>query len=346
MRVRIGVDAMGGDNAPGSVVKGVADVLRASTESPEIVLVGDGDVVLRELRAQSIDEGTVSVVHAADTIGMGEEPMEALRRHRRDSSISVLARLLKSGDIDGMISGGNTGAMVASALVEVGRLRGVDRPAIAMYIPTEKQLAVVLDVGANSNCKPVHLLQFAHMGAVYSRWLIGCDTPRVGLLSIGEEPSKGTDTTVAAHELIRDSRLNFIGNVEGRDILTGKADVVVCDGFVGNVVLKFAESIATFFSNLIRRETRSNLVNRFGATLLRPVLGRLKAKMDYAEYGGAPLLGIAGVCVISHGVASPRAVRGAVGMAKGFVEAGFQQELEECMASLTTQQVDGGAAQC
>ncbi len=344
MPVRIGVDAMGGDNAPGSVVQGVAELLRANSDPPEIVLVGDGDVIARELRSQGLDDGAVDVVHAADTIGMGEEPMEALRRHRRDSSIIVLARLLRSGGIDGMISGGNTGAVVASALVEVGRLRGVDRAAIAMYIPTQEELAVVLDVGANSNCKPANLFQFAHMGAVYSRWLIGCSSPRVGLLSIGEEPSKGTETIIAAHDLLKRSNLNFIGNVEGRDILTGKADVVVCDGFVGNVVLKFAESIATFTSTLIRRETRSNLLKRLGAALVRPAISRLKAKMDYAEYGGAPLLGVAGVCVIGHGVASPKAIRGAVGMAKGFIEAGFQQELEQCMTGLVAEQAEGGAA--
>jgi glycerol-3-phosphate acyltransferase PlsX len=346
MRVGIGVDAMGGDNAPSSVVEGIADLFMRDQNPPDIVLVGVESLVKEELHARGLSKESVRVVHAPDAIGMGEDPVEALRRGRRDSSIGILARLLKAGEIQGMVSGGNTGAMVASALVEVGRLRGVDRPAIAMYIPTEKELAVVLDVGANYHCKPAHLLQFAHMGTVYSRWLIGRDSPTVGLLSIGEEPSKGTDTTVAAHELLKGADLNFIGNVEGRDILTGKADVVVCDGFVGNIVLKFAESIATFFSTLIRKESRSNLLNRLGAVLVRPALSRFRAKMDYAEYGGAPLLGIAGVCVISHGVSSPRAIGGAVGVAKGFVEAGFQEELEERMTRAACGDSGGGAVQC
>jgi glycerol-3-phosphate acyltransferase PlsX len=346
MHIRIGVDAMGGDNAPRSVVEGVASFLKQNPTGPRVVLVGDGDLVRQELRSHALGEDSVDVVHAADVIGMEEEAVKALRRGRRDSSIGVLARLLKAGEIQGMVSAGNTGAVVASALVGVGRVQGVDRPAIAMYVPTAKQLAVVIDVGANLHCKPEHLLQFAHMGSVYSSWLIGTSSPRVGLLSMGEEPSKGTDTTVAAHELLRSTDLNFIGNVEGRDILTGKADVVVCDGFVGNVVLKFAESIATFFSTLVRQETRSSLLNRFGATLLRPALSRFKAKMDYAEYGGAPLLGIAGICVISHGVSSPRAIGAAVSMAGGFVEAGFQEELERRMTRLACEQSNGGAGTC
>jgi glycerol-3-phosphate acyltransferase PlsX len=220
--------------------------------------------------------------------------------------------LQKEGKADAFISAGNTGAVMASSLLTLGRLKGVSRPAIAALFPTSEGVALVLDVGANSDCKAHHLYQFGIMGAIYSKFILKVKNPKVGLLSIGEEQTKGNELTIASHKLLDNSALNFCGNVEGRDILKGTSDVVVCDGFVGNIILKFAESAGSFFSTTIKKKIRGNLFANIGAILMSAAFRSFKQSLDSAEYGGAPLLGINGVCIICHGSSSPRAIKNAI----------------------------------
>ncbi len=305
--MRIAVDAMGGDLGPGVVVQGAVQALAALGASAELFLVGDRAQIEPTLGAAT----TVQVVHAGEVITMEESPAAAVRR-KPDSSIGVAIRMLKSGEVDAVVSPGNTGAVVSSALLGLGRLSQVQRPAIATLFPTEGPDCILLDVGATAECKPAHLLQFAAMGAVFARIRLGRERPRVGLLNIGEEPSKGNELAAAAHALLRASPLDFVGNVEGRDLLQGKAEVVVCDGFTGNVVLKFAESILGFTRGLLRNEIATSTRLRLGGWLMRPAFAAMRQRLDYQEFGGAPLLGVDGIVVIAHGKSSARAIESAI----------------------------------
>lgn len=315
--MRIVVDAMGGDHGPGVVVQGALRALPELPPETRLVFVGREP----ELRAALGDAATAAIdlVHAPDVIDMHEPPAAAVRR-KPGSSIAVAMGLLQDGRGDGLVSPGNTGAVVTAALFGLGRIPKVQRPAIATLFPTEGRDCVVLDVGANADCKPVHLLQFAVMGSVWARLRLGCETPRVGLLNIGEEDTKGNEVAAAAHALLRQSGLHFVGNVEGRDLLSGRADVVVCDGFVGNVVLKFAESMLGFTRGLLRNKIRSSARLRLGGLLLRPAFDHLKKRLDYQEFGGAPLLGVNGVVCIAHGKSSVRAIENAVRGCAALVE--------------------------
>lgn len=325
--MRIAVDAMGGDRGPELVARAAVGAAAASSNL-KIILVGDRTQVEAALRKSGRGRASIEVIHASETVGMSEPPAGAIRK-KKDSSIAVAMRLIKEGKADALVSAGNTGAVVAGSLVSIGRLHGVSRPAIATFYPTSRRWAVFLDIGANSVCTPKNLLQFGAMGSVFAEYQLGVESPRVGLLNIGEERSKGTDMIRAAYDLLEGGGLNFVGNVEGRDVMAGAADVVVCDGFVGNVVLKFSESILSFTSQLVRQEIKKSFFAKFGALLMKGVFSTFRSRMDYAEYGGAPLLGVNGVVIICHGKSSVRAVKNAILMAQRFVTHDINGHIEE-----------------
>ncbi len=314
--VVVGVDAMGGDSAPSIEVQGAIDAARDLAGSVRIVLVGDEEKIRERLDRKLAAELGIVVSPSTEQISMAEAAALSYRR-KQNSSIAVVTRLMRDGEIDAIVSAGNTGAVVTACTLSLGRIPGVQRAAIAVLVPTPAGHTILMDVGATSDCKPIHLYQFAVMGMVYNREIYGVSSPRVGLLNIGEEDSKGSDLAVQAYKLLNDARpgMNFIGNVEGRDILKGTADVVVCDGFTGNVILKFAESVVGMVMQSVRGQMERNLKIRLGAMLLKPVFKQIKTRFNYEEYGGAPLLGINGTCVISHGSSSALAIRNAIRVA-------------------------------
>ncbi|HZE88354.1 MAG TPA: phosphate acyltransferase PlsX [Verrucomicrobiae bacterium] len=309
MPARIAVDAMGGDNAPRAVVEGA---LAAAREwGHHILLVGREDAIRAEMERLKVREGEMEIVHAPETIEMHEPPVLALRR-KKHSSIRVGAHLVREGLADGFVSAGNTGAVMACAKVSLGTIQGIDRPAVTAVLPNLRGKSVWLDVGANVDCRPEHIRQFAVMGSIYAREVLHVASPRVGLLSIGEEDTKGNDLTKEVFKELRGASLNFIGNVEGRDIFNGNCDVIVCDGFTGNVSLKAIESVSEMILVFLKQELKSSLLARAGLALARPALKRFKKTVDYAEYGGFPLLGVKGAVIIGHGRSSPKAIKNAV----------------------------------
>ena len=315
--VRIVLDAMGGDRGPEVNVEGA---LAAARElGSDVILVGDERVLAERLARQDVRGLAVTIRHAPEAVEMGESPMAALRK-KKHSSIRIGLELVKKGEADAFVSAGNTGAVMATALVVLGTVSGVERPAIAIVVPTATGQAVLLDAGANVDCKPRHLVQFAIMGHIYARHILERPRPRVGLLSIGEEESKGNELTREAFKALEEeSALNFIGNVEGRDVFSGSADVIVCDGFIGNVALKISEGLVETIFQLLRDELKQGLRARVGSFLLVPTFRRFKRRIDSAEYGGAPLLGVNGVCMISHGRSTSKAIRNAIRAAEGCV---------------------------
>ena len=314
--MKIALDAMGGDNYPVIPIKGAVEAIEMLEEDFGLVLVGDEALIQRQLEAYPyLNHDRIEVVHAPEVIEMGEGPSGAIRK-KKDSSIVVGVDLVAEKKAQAFISAGSTGAVMAAGLCNLGRIGGIRRPGICIVIPTQKNSCVLLDVGANVNSKPIHLLHFAMMGAIYSEKIVGVDKPRVGLLNIGEEPNKGDELSVATYKLLNESPLNFIGNVEGDDIFEAVADVVVCDGFVGNVALKLSEKILSMIVNQLRSQIRTNPLAALGFTLLKPVFKQIKKTYDYAEYGGAPLLGVDGTLIICHGGSSPRAIRNAIKSAR------------------------------
>ena len=335
----IAVDAMGGDHAPAAVIEGALAYARDSTRG-RIVLVGDEPQIQHELERLGSNRDTFPIVHAPDAVGMGEAAATAVRR-KPNSSIAVCARLAKDGEADAIVSAGNTGAAVAACQLRLRPLAQVDRPAIATWVPTRSGGCVLLDVGANSECKPNHMVQFAVMGAVYAEHILGKRDPRVGLLNIGEESTKGNELAQASYPLLaQQSGFHFVGNVEGRDIFRGAADVVVCDGFTGNVVLKFSESVVELLTMILREEIHHDLRSRAGGFLLKPAFRRFRRQLDYAEYGGAPLLGINGVCIIAHGSSSPKAIKNAIRVAGEFVDHHINDRIAEAVAAARLEPVE------
>ena len=316
--MRIAVDAMGGDFAPAEIVKGA--LLARDQYGLEILLVGRPDAIHPYL-PDSLPSG-ITIVAAEDEIGMDEEPAVAIRRKRK-ASIRITMDMVRNGRADAAVAAGNTGAAMAAALLRLGRIPGIDRPAIAALMPTLMQKPVMLlDVGANVDTKPKYLEHFAIMGSLYSQYVLGVNNPRVGLLNIGEESSKGNEQVITAYQHLSSvSHINFAGNAEGRDVLTGEFDVVVCDGFVGNILLKFAESVGMVATQILREELPKGWHGKLGATILRPNLKSVKQRMDYAEYGGGLLLGVNGVCIITHGSSKAPMVSNAIRLAKEAVEA-------------------------
>jgi len=327
---RIGIDAMGGDHGPSAVAEGVALALREMAGRVHVTLVGDRAEIEHELRRHHVSPVSCAVVHAPERIDMAEKAAAAARKRER-TSLGVLTQLHKDGQVDAIFSAGNTGAVVATALLGLGRLEGVSRPALAAFFPNGRGSGtVVLDVGANAEVKPQYLVQFAHMGSCYARYLLGRENPRVGLLSIGEEDAKGNALVLETLPLLRSqAHLNVHGNVEGRDLFKDTCDVIVTDGFTGNVALKTAESAATLLTGLVRQEIRRDPLAIFGALFMRPALQRLKRAVDWEEYGAAPLLGVNGVCFIGHGSSRGRAFRSAIRTLTTFVEQRVNEHIRE-----------------
>jgi glycerol-3-phosphate acyltransferase PlsX len=324
----IGVDAMGGDLAPQVVIEGALEALSESGSAFDVALIGDEAQVFEAADRLGVRNRLPRVIHAAEVVEMAESAAQSVRK-KKDSSISVAARLQKEGQTDALVSAGNTGAVVASALLEMGRIEQIQRPAIATVLPTPQGNVVILDVGATSDCKPTHLYQFAMMGSIYARLVLGVERPRVGLLNIGEEAEKGSELYYEAHQLLKRSPIHFIGNVEGKDIILGTADVVVCDGFVGNVLLKFAESVIPSLATMIKDEINAHPLSMLAGLLLKPAFRRLKGRLDYAEVGGAPLLGVEGTCIIAHGRSNPRAIKNAIRVAARCAEARVADSIRE-----------------
>jgi len=327
------VDAMGGDYAPREIVGGA---LQAAMDlGVEVLLVGPTNQIERELQALGGGALPVRVVEAPEVIDMGEAPAMALRR-KRQASILVAVETLRRGDADAVVGAGNTGAAMAASLLRLGRIEGIDRPAIAAVLPTLRGRAILVDVGANVDCRPKHLLQFAVMGSVYANRVLGIAEPRVALMSNGTEDTKGNEVVIRAAELLRVSGLRFTGNIEGRDFFGGVADVAVCDGFVGNLLLKFGEGLALGIFTLLREELSRGLLVRLGVALATPRLRALARRMDYTEYGGAPLLGVNGICIITHGSSKAKAIRNSIALAADSVRARMVEAIRADIARLSS----------
>jgi glycerol-3-phosphate acyltransferase PlsX len=328
----IAVDAMGGDFGPSVVVPGAIEAAR--DKGVALLLVGDQAKVRAELARLPLDGVACDIVHASEVAGMDEKPSDILRR-RKDASIQVACRLVRDGQAHGIVSAGHSGATVACGMFIMGRIPGVDRPALASIMPTEKNPIVLLDVGANVDCKPHHLFQFGLMADAFARDLLECDSPRIGLLSIGEEEGKGNTQVKEAYELFKlaQNGINFVGNVEGRDIFSGDVDVVVCDGFVGNVALKLSEGLSMSLGRVLKRELLSGLLPKIGTLLAKSAFRRFAQFVDYAEYGGAPLLGLQGIAFVCHGKSNAKAVRSAVKLAATFVEKKTNERLVKAISA-------------
>lgn len=310
---RVALDAMGGDHAPGVVVEGA--VAAARELEVEIVLVGPKPIVEQELAKHDSSGLGLTLFHADEVVGMEEHAAAALRQKRR-SSIALGVGLVREGQADAFVSAGNSGAVMAAALFGLGRIEGIERPAIGTIFPTSTGKCVIIDAGANTDCKPEYLVQFAAMGSAYMERVFGVARPTVGLLSNGEEEGKGNGLVLGCHPLLKASSLNFVGNIEGKDIPQGAADVVVCDGFAGNIVIKLSEGLASVLFDILRTELSAGLVSKLAALAMKPAFRRVKKRLDYAEYGGAPLLGVNGVTIIAHGRSNALAIKNAVRVAK------------------------------
>ncbi len=327
----IAVDAMGGDRGSGIIVEGA--VAAAREDGAEIILVGMEEQLRGHIRRLGGEALPVSVYPASQVVEMRESPAEAMRR-KKDSSIQVSFNLVKQGQAQGVVSAGNSGATLATAMFTLGRIKGV-RPAICTLMPTLKEPLLLIDVGANVDCRPLHLLQFGIMGSVYYRECLKNPMPRVGLMSIGEEDSKGNQQVKKAYDLLSASDLNFVGNVEGRDLFRGDVDIIVCDGFVGNICLKLSEGLGEAVLEMLRTEVKASMLATIGYTLARSAFRRFQKRVDYAEYGGAPLLGIKGIALICHGRSTPKAVKNAIISARNLVQLDLASKLA---ASLSERQ--------
>ncbi len=332
----IAVDAMGSDRAPKPEVEGA--ILACRHHNVRVLLVGREPQIREELdreieRHPTVRNLPIELVHATEVIGMGEKAATAVRS-KRDSSMRVGLRLVREGRAAGFVTVGNTGAAMATAKMVLGALPGVDRPALAAVFPTSAgKAAILLDVGANVDCKPQHLEQFAIMGEIYSRSIFGMNKPRVGLLSIGEEEGKGNELTREAYTLLRQLPLNFAGNVEGRDLYNGSVDVIVCDGFIGNVALKVSEGLVSAVRFLLKESLKSTISSQVGFLLSRRAFDDFKKRPDYAEYGGAPLLGIKGICIVGHGSSNATAIKNAIRVAAQFAETRINDKIEKGLSS-------------
>jgi len=325
--ITIAVDAMGGDNAPRPEVEG--SVLAARELGVRVLLIGQPNVVRAELARHASPNLPIEIIPASEVITMNDHPAQAFRR-KKDSSVHVAARLVREAKADGMVSAGNTGAVMTVARFLLGTLESVDRVALAAPFPNAKGgVSVLLDVGANVDSKAEHLEQFAVMGEIYYRVTFGHKRPRVGLLSVGEEEIKGNELTRQVYARLKNSHVQFVGNVEGGDLFSGAVEVIVCDGFVGNIALKICEGLAVQIFDVLRKSLKSSLVSQFGALLSQGAFKGLKKKIDYTEYGGAPLLGVRGICVIGHGRSNANAVKNAIRVAAGLARAHINEKIEQ-----------------
>lgn len=328
--MRIALDAMGGDHGSDQLVAGA---VQAAVEfGHHVVLLGDQQVLQRAVDQHAKHLSQITIVHTTQVVGMNESPMDGIRK-KKDSSIRVAFQLLHQKQVDAVVSAGNSGATLAAALKEVGRLEGISRPGIAGIFPTLKKPLVVMDVGANVDCRPQHLYQFAVMATAFSKSLFGIEHPKVGLLSIGEEGGKGNALVKSTHEMLSQSSLNYIGNVEGREIFHGDVDVMVCDGFVGNVCLKLSEGLAEAMVAMLREEFSKSVRSKIGYLLTRQAYANIKKRTDYAEYGGGPLLGLNGTGIICHGRSNATAIKNAIRVAAELVQNKMNDRILEMLAT-------------
>jgi glycerol-3-phosphate acyltransferase PlsX len=340
--MKIAVDAMGGDFAPQAIVEGA--VLAAREYGVPVVLVGDQKVVRGEIaRHPGSDSLPLTVVHASEAVGMDESPLTPIRR-KKDSSIKVAFDLVKKGEAAALFSAGNSGAVLATAVFVLGKLKGVDRPAIGTIFPTLKGWTLLLDAGANVDCKSFHLVQFAIMGEAYAKYILKIKKPAVGLLSNGEEESKGNELIRETNALLRKTSIGYVGPAEGRDIFNGRADVVVCDGFVGNAALKICEGMAEAIGSMIKEEVKGSFMAKLAYLLARGAVNDIKKKLDYSEYGGAPLLGVDGVVIIGHGRSSAKAVKNAIRLAHEYAQIGLPKLLVQSLEENQEPLMQGGLA--
>jgi len=316
MAVHVALDVMGGDLGPGELVAGAVQAVNEL--DVEVTLLGDANLIDKALAAHPADKRRIRTVHTSQVITMEESPFEAVRR-KKDASVVRAFGLLKEGGVEAVVSAGNSGATMAAAITRLGRMKQISRPGIASIFPTLKRPLVMMDVGANVDCRPRHLFQFGIMAAAFSRVLLGIERPAIGLLSIGAEGGKGNNLVRNAHELFSRSSLNFVGNVEGRDTFLGNVDVIVCDGFVGNVCLKVSEGLAEALMTMLKDEMAGSFRARLGYLLARPAFANFKKRVDYAEYGGAPLLGLNGTGIVCHGRSNSVAIKNAIRVASEMV---------------------------
>lgn len=341
--MKIAVDAMGGDKAPSAIIEGAVHAAREFGSN--IILVGKREVISSELKKHDVKNLPLSIRHASEIVEMHESPSVALRK-KRDSSIKVGIELVKRGEADAFVSAGNTGAVMAAATLILRTLKGIDRPAIAVQLPTTSGPVILIDAGANVDCKPHQLFQFGIMGHVFAKYVLGRDNPRVGILNNGEEEDKGNEITKEVHKVLKKSTLNFIGNVEGKELYKGAADVVVSDGFVGNITLKVSESLADMIGKALKGIFTKSWRSKLGYLLIKPYLESFKKSVDYSEYGGAPLLGVNGICIIAHGSSSPKAIKNAIRQAgefvKGKVNIHIQEDIERNITIQPSEVKKGG----
>lgn len=328
-KIKIAVDTMGGDFAPLNDVSGAIIAAEEKSESLEIILVGKEKLIKDELLKHKVSLSNISIVNAEEIVTMKDSPTESLKS-KPDSSISVGLDLVKQKKADGFISAGNTGAVMTASILKLGRIKGVGRPTIGSLFPTDKGKTMVFDVGASVDCKAAHLLEFAVMGSIFMKNIHKIDNPSIGLLSVGEEKSKGDSLTIEAYELLEKSNLNFVGNVEGRDVLRGKTDIIVCDGFVGNVILKFAESVLDVMKSKFKTYSEKGFFHKIWVGMMYGTLKNVVLKdFDYQEYGGVPLLGVDGVSIIGHGKSSPIAIKNMIYKAEDMVRSEVNEKIRK-----------------
>jgi len=320
--MKIALDAMGGDFAPRNTIAGAVLALREYRAIGKLYLVGDEERIKEELALHKCKDPRIEIVHASQVVEMTDGAVDSVRR-KKDSSVSRAVDLVKSGDAEAIVSAGHTGAAVAATTIKLRTLPGVERPGIASIIPTESNVFVLIDAGANIDARPMHLLQYAIMGSVYSRQVLKYENPAIGLMSIGDEDAQGSDFTKEVFKLLKESNLNFRGNVEGHDLFKNPVEVVLCDGFVGNVVLKTCEAIADAIFDWLKHELKKSPVRMAGAMIAQGAFKAIKKKTNYEEYGGSPLLGVNGICIIAHGSSTPKAVKNAIRVAGE----GIQQQI-------------------
>ncbi|WP_420264086.1 phosphate acyltransferase PlsX [Candidatus Magnetominusculus dajiuhuensis] len=329
--MKIALDAMGGDNAPGVTVEGALQAV-GEYDDISVELIGNSDVLWKRLKAEkNYDNKRITVKHASEVVGMDEATSQALRK-KKDSSIRVAVDMVKKGEAEAVVSAGHSGVAMATALTILKKAQGVDRPAIAVLMPMVKGRFLLIDAGANVDCKPDNLLQFALMGSAYYKAVYGVNEPKVGLMSIGEEDTKGNELTKEVFKLLKTANINFIGNIEGKDVFTGLADVVVCDGFIGNTILKVSEGLADALMKMLKAEISGSFSSKLGYLLMKPAIRGFRRRTDYDESGGAPLLGINGTCIICHGRSTSKAIKNALKVANQLAKVNINKIISEEIA--------------
>ncbi|MBS4027119.1 MAG: phosphate acyltransferase PlsX [Ignavibacteriales bacterium] len=334
--IRIVIDAMGGDYAPRNVIHGTLSALRETKNRFHVILVGKEKEIQQELQLVKGQNENLSIVHAEEILDMHDAPTSVLKS-KRNSSISVGVVLQKEGKADAFVSAGNTGAVMSAGTLILGRIPGVSRPTIGAFFPTESGVSLLLDAGANVDSRPQHLYEFAIMGSIYANAMFGIQNPKVGLLNVGEEKTKGNEVALETHNLLSHSQLNFIGNVEGRDVLKGTADLVVCDGFVGNIILKFAESVPSFLKSKFKQYAETGTLKKLLIGSLRGTLRKVFKSLDYEEYGGVPLLGVNGVIIIGHGGSSAKAIKNMILKAEETVQKKINERITKAISEMNVE---------